>query len=744
MKKWIYIAILLLSTSLVFAQNTTETNKKKQDFTVGLVLSGGGAKGLAHIGTLKIIDSLGIRVDYIGGTSMGAIIGSLYASGYSGNQIDSIFRVTDFEKLIQDELPRSVKTFYEKEDAERYAITLPFDNFKVAFPSAISKGQNVYNKLAKLLMHVDHIDDFSKLPIPFLCIASDIEKGEQIILDKGYLPEAITASGAFPSLFEPIPIEDRLLIDGGVTNNYPIDEIRAKNVDIIIGVDVQDGLATRERLRSAMSILSQINNFQTINDMKVKSKKTDIYIRPDILGFSVMSFDKGSELIIRGEEAARNQLNVLQKIAAQQREKRILKPVKVKDSLNINYIHLRGNKKYTRSYVRGKLRFKTPKKVSFQKFQEGISNLAATGNFTGIRYKALKNEDGTEDIVLNLRERPSKMFLRLAAHYDDVYKTAGLINVTKKNVLFNNDVASFDFIIGDNIRYNFEYYIDKGYYWSIGIKSRFNTFERGVSFDLISDDQSNPDLNRIDIEVSDFTNQLYLQTVVREEFVFGIGAEHKRLKIASETISDENEEETIFERSDILSTFGFLKLDTYNNKYFPSKGVFFSGDFHWYLYSSDYRKNFDLFSIAKAKIGYATPIMDNLSLNISTEGGFKLGDTNVNSLDFVLGGFGNNFINNYTPFLGYDFLSFTGDSFVKASFILDYNFYEKHHINLTANYANAGQNIFDNGEWFSTPDFNGYAVGYGLETFFGPLQVKYAWSPDIEKDTLHFSIGFWF
>ncbi|MGH1386152.1 patatin-like phospholipase family protein [Kordia sp.] len=740
MKRWIFICIAIFSISTVFAQNS----EKKRDLRVGLVLSGGGAKGLAHIGALKIIDSLGIRVDYVGGTSMGAIVGSLYASGYTGKQIDSIFNTIDFEVLIQDELPRSAKTFYEKEDAERYAITLPFDSFKVTVPASISKGQNVYNKLAEVLLHVEHVDDFSKLPIPFLCIASDIERGEQVVLEKGYLPDAITASGAFPSLFEPIPMGERLLIDGGVTNNYPIDEIKAKNIDIIIGVDVQDGLADREKLQSATGILVQINNFRTINDMKIKSKKTDVYIRPNIKGYSVIAFDKGRELIDKGEIGGRDQLKALQEIAAQQQQKRNLQPVKAKDSIDINYIHLRGTKNVPRSYVRGKLRFKTPTKIPFKKFTEGIGNLAATGNFTGIRYKRVKSSEGKDDMILNLREKPNTMFLRLAAHYDDVYKTAGLINVTKKKLFFKNDVASFDFIIGDNIRYNFEYYIDKGYYWSIGVKSRFNTFERGVNFDSFTDDTSNPNINRIDIEVSDFTNQFYIQTVVREEFVFGIGAEHKRLTIDSETIGENDGEETVFERSDFLSPFGFLKLDTYNNKYFPSDGLFFSGDFHWYLYSSDYNKNFEPFSLARAKIGYATPLFDNVSLNISSEGGFKIGEPGTNSLDYVLGGYGNNFINNYIAFLGYDFLSFSGDSFVKGTLTLDYNFLIKHHLNFTANYANAGNNIFDHGEWFSTPDFNGYAVGYGLETFFGPLQVKYAWSPDVEKDQMYFSFGFWF
>jgi NTE family protein len=134
---------------------------------VGLVLSGGGAKGLAHIGVLKVIEEAGVRIDYIGGTSMGAIVGALYASGYSAKSLDSIFRATDFSNLIQDNLPRDAKTFYEKEDSERYALTLPFEKFKITFPPAISSGQNIYNELVRFLYHVKDVNEFSKMPIPF-------------------------------------------------------------------------------------------------------------------------------------------------------------------------------------------------------------------------------------------------------------------------------------------------------------------------------------------------------------------------------------------------------------------------------------------------------------------------------------------------------------------------------------------------------------------------------------------------
>jgi len=296
---------------LFFVCTLNAQQQFNEDIKVGLVLSGGGAKGLAHIGVLKIIDSLGIRIDYVAGTSMGSVIGSLYASGYSGEQIDSIFKKIDFNDIISDNLPREAKTFYERENAEKYAVTLPFEKFKIKLPSGLSSGQNNFNLLSRLMLHVSDIDDFSKLPIPFFCIGTNIETGEAVILDKGNLAQAVTASSAFPSLFKPVTINNQILIDGGVVNNYPIDELKSKGVDIVIGVDVQDNLANREELTSAPDILFQINNFRTINEMKIKSKKTDVYIKPDIEDFNVVSFDQGHEIIKNGEKAARQNISAL-------------------------------------------------------------------------------------------------------------------------------------------------------------------------------------------------------------------------------------------------------------------------------------------------------------------------------------------------------------------------------------------------------------------------------------------------
>ena len=625
-------------------------------------------------------------------------------------------------------------------------------------PPAFSGGQNIYNEFVRLLYHVKDIDDFNKLPTPFVCIATDIETGKQVILNSGYLPEAILASGTLPSLFEPTIINDKVLIDGGVVNNYPIDEVRAMGADIIIGVDVQHDLSDREALLSATEILLQINNYRTVADMQIKSKKTDIYIKPKIEQYSVIDFNRLGEIVKTGEDAANLKIDELRQLSTDYKKgKNAISVVEGDKQLIVNRLLIDGNTVHTRGYVKGKLRFNLDEPTNFKKLQQGISNLSATGNFRTIKYKLLDNINGGEDLILPLDEIKNTSFLRLGAHFDDLYKSAALINLTKRRILSKDDVASFDFILGDNIRYNFEYYIDKGSYWSFGINSRFNDFEQEINFDLIQDNfevSTGTSLNRINLNVSDFTNQLYIQTVVKEEFAFTLGAEFKHLQYSTRTFADTpnsttpgttaSNGRTYFERSNFISAYGALKLDTYDDKYFPSRGLYFNGDMHYYVLSSDFNNNFKDFSVSKARLGMAMPLMNKLSINIETEGGFKLGTSNVTSFDFLLGGYGTDLINNFVPFVGYDFISLPGNSFVKAYARLDFEFAKKNHALFTANFANVDDDLFRTGDWFKAPTYSGYGIGYGLESFLGPINLMYSWTPEIEKSQFFVSVGYWF
>ncbi|WP_406685511.1 patatin-like phospholipase family protein [Seonamhaeicola sp. MEBiC1930] len=742
----ISILVLFVFISAKAQTNTSGNNEQK----VGLVLSGGGAKGLAHIGALKVIDSLEVKIDYVGGTSMGAIIGALYASGYSGKQLDSIFKYADFDNIITDNLPRASKDFFERANDEKYAVKLPFNDFRIKLPSALSRGQNAYDLLLKLLLHVNEVDDFSKLPIPFFCIATNMETGKQVILEKGNLTQSVMASGALPTLFQPVTIGDYIFIDGGVVNNYPIDELRAKGMDVIIGVDVQDGLMGREELKSAPEVLLQISNFRTIKDMEVKSGKTDIYIKPNIKDYNLVSFDAVNQLVELGRLAGiekTEELNVLLRNKSKETLRHNLRPY-TQDSIVINKIVINGLKKYTRSYTLGKLKLKSNKKIGYSNLRKGINSLVATNNFDSFEYE-LKTSESIEgyDFHANLKEAETRTFLKLGVHYDNLYKSGALVNITTKRLLFNNDIASLDVVLGDNVRYNFEYLIDKGFYWSVGLRSRFNNFHKNISAQLILDDTEFDavGLNKIDVELQDQTNQFYLQTLFRKDFALSLGLEHKRLEISSETLATEEEDEDfVFENTDYVSLFSNLKLDTYDDKYFPKKGVYFNGDIHTYLYASHFNTEFEAFSIAKADLGYAFSTSDKLAINLKTSGGFKLGDKSTQTLDFALGGYGNNLINNFIPFIGYDFISLTGNSYVMASASANYEVFKKHYLTIEANWANVDDNIFDTGEWFTLPDYRGYALGYGIDTFIGPIQAKYSYSPESGKTFWFVNLGFWF
>lgn len=729
----------VLFSPKTFAQ--TDSIPQHKQPKIGLVLSGGGAKGLAHIGVLKVIEESGIKIDYIGGTSMGAIIGGLYASGYSAHQLDSIFSTVDYDAIIRDFIPRSSKNFYEKENDERYALTLPVNKLKIGIPVSLSKGMYNYNLISRLTYHVRHIKNFDELPIPFVCVATDIEAGEEVILKSGSLAQAISASSAFPSLYSPVEIDGKYLIDGGVANNYPIEELKKTGIEIVIGVDVQDDLKDRTRLTDATKILLQISNLQMIQRMHEKRNMTDVYIKPDIRDFNVISFDQGKRIIDKGEEAGREAIEQLRKLSSGYSSEYNIKAKSEKDSLHISNISIPKLENYTRAYVIGKLRFRPDSQISLQDLKQGVENLNATQNFSSIGYTIEPKEEGNI-LHINLTENHQKTYLKLGLHYDGLYKSAVLLNMTRKKAFFKNDVLSGDIVLGDHFRYYLDYYIDNGFYWSFGFKSRLNRFNRNISTDF--GDGSLFDqfgINSLNIDFSDLTNQVYLQTVFTQKIAIGVGAELKHLKIKSQTLENVT---PLLESSDYFNLFGYLKYDSFDNKFFPKSGWYFSGDSKIFLYSSDYTEQFKEFSQFNGDIAFAKTFFKKATVILQSEGGFTIGEETVPFFNFVLGGYGFHPVNSFRHFYGYDFLSLAGNSYIKGAVTLNYEFYKKNHFNFTANYANIGNNIFENDNWFKMPDYSGYALGYGLETILGPIEIKHSWSPETKDHYTWFSVGFWF
>lgn len=254
---------------------------------VGLVLSGGGAKAAAHIPLLKALDSLQIEVDYIAGTSMGSFIGALYAIGYSAERIEKIFFQEDWNSIMfNDKIPRPSLAMSEKHTDGRYVSTFPLDSWRIGLPKGLNQGQALSTLIARCAWPVNYQNDFSKFPTPFLCIATNMEDGDAVVLESGFLPDAVLASMTFPSVLTPVEIDDLLLVDGGVARNFPVADLKERGAEIIIGSDVSAKLYTKDELNSVVKVLEQISSYSGAISTQEQRKQCDILITPVVLVIS--------------------------------------------------------------------------------------------------------------------------------------------------------------------------------------------------------------------------------------------------------------------------------------------------------------------------------------------------------------------------------------------------------------------------------------------------------------------------
>ena len=314
MKKLFIIFLLLIS----FAAYSQDTLAVKSRPKVGLVLSGGGAKGAAHIGVLKYIEEMGIPIDYIAGTSMGSIVGGMYALGYSSQEILNIISEVDWDTLISNKVERKKISYKSKYESRTQMLTVPFSvstdenelqsrSFKNSLPTGIVSGDNLINLFNSLSVGYSDPIDFNDLPIPFLCIATNVINGEADVLDKGVFSKSLRASMAIPILFDPIKIDETLYADGGLVNNFPAEQCRAMGADFVIGVSMSPGLEDNpENLSSIFSQVKQLKEIITDKEFENYHKLCDIFISPDLKGVGMLSFNAESVARITesGYEAA--------------------------------------------------------------------------------------------------------------------------------------------------------------------------------------------------------------------------------------------------------------------------------------------------------------------------------------------------------------------------------------------------------------------------------------------------------
>ena len=719
MKK-IIILILLIFNYLLVSSQVKENLVIPKHPKIGLSLSGGGAKGFAHIGVLKVLDSLGVKVDYISGTSMGAIVGGLYASGYTAKDIEKIVKETDFYNLISSQNNRAESSFFDK-NVDKYILKVPIKNGKVTLPSSISSGQKNIYLLKELFKNVSNTNDFSKFPIPFVCLATNLESGTTKVFEKGDISEAIMASSAFPSLMDPVKIGDSLYVDGAMTVNYPSEFLKKKGIDIVIGVDLNQGLNKKENINSIVDILNQVIDFGIVKETKIQKEYTVIYIHPILGDLGVTSFDNKVEILNIGYNEALKYAETLNQLPKKTFDNiRIpMNPI-YSNVYKIDDVKVHNNNIYSKAFILGKMNLKLPSVQTYGSINMMIDKLYATNDFKIINYE-IDQENNKNILNITVNEDNNRFFLKFGLHYDEIFKSSLLANVTFKRLFFKSSSLSIDGVFGDKPRYYLNYFIDNGYIPGFGINSS------AMSFELVNNSG-----NAFE-KWNFYRNEAFIQSIFKEKFAIGggISLDH----FVSTNLSSLNENKEHF-----LNVYAFIKSDTQDDKYFPTKG----------FYTNIEAKALNVFdkSSIKKTIQIKGDLRGNFPINnwltYRLNSFYGISTTPANSFyQYHLGGLFEQDLGNFVRFTGYQFGQNYNNNIISVSNNFQFNVYKNYFI--IANFSAA--DLFQNFEETKLLKINYSSLGItaAYKSPFGQIKLNY--SHALQKDNKGiFSVvlGHWF
>jgi NTE family protein len=474
MRKSIYVLFVTLFffqftclNSFAFQQTTsTETRPK-----IGLVLSGGGAKGMAHVGIIRAMEEAGIRPDYIVGTSMGSVIGGLYALGYNADELEEIILNIDWDLLISNRVEFSSIAFEEKEYYNRYLLELPVKKGKIAFPSGLIEGQKLSEVLQYYTWPANKYDHFDQFPIPFRCIATDISTGEEIIFENGYLHDAIRSSIAIPTAFTAFDLDSTSVVDGGVVNNFPVDVVKKMGVDIVIGVNVSDeDFASVEELGGFGGILMQVAMARSLSKTKQNILDCDIYIKPDLGPYSTGSFGNYREILELGNVAGKKYFNDFKNLADSLGRNDIVSGHGFEElPIQVSGIEFVGNSLFPNSLLQSKLNIPVGSTISRRDLQKGIDRIYGINGFYKVDFSLIPFGENRYNIKVRLKEKPSSL-LNLAVHYDNQFSAGILLNYTARDFIGKSSRTVFLLDLSENPKGRVDYYK----YFSKGKSLAFN------------------------------------------------------------------------------------------------------------------------------------------------------------------------------------------------------------------------------------------------------------------------------
>lgn len=402
---------------------------------IGLVLSGGGAKGAAHVGVLKVLEAHNIPVDYIAGTSIGAYVAGMYALGYSANEVEAIMMGVDWSSGYSDTIPRNVLSYRDKQLRDQYniPINIGYGEGEVKAPGGFLRGQTMSQLLRESTDLVQQFGHFDELAIPYRAVATDLETSFAVVLDKGSLVQAMQASATVPGALQPAVIDGKLLVDGGIANNMPIDVVKAMGADIIIAVDIGSPLMSKDQLNGAIAVVDQLSNFLT-NASTAKQKQLlteqDILIRPAIDGMSTTDFTIMPKALLLGEEASNEHLDKLRQLSVSPDEYAVYLAAKKQQhdlfvtevAHPINQIVFDNQSKVSLNLLKETLDLKEGDSITKDQLTEGLKRIYALNKFERVDAEFAEGEAGRVLTVTTKAKSWGPNYFQLGFNWEDDFK----------------------------------------------------------------------------------------------------------------------------------------------------------------------------------------------------------------------------------------------------------------------------------------------------------------------------------
>lgn len=714
------------------AAGAQESRKK-----VGLVLSGGGAKGVAHIGVIKVLEEAGIPIDYIAGTSMGAIVGGLYSIGWSTRELDSLVRNQDWLALLSDRIPRKDKLLSEKAISDMYILSVPLSlDKKFSIPSGVLAGQSVLNLLNEMTLgYHDESLNFDSLPIPFACVAYDMVKGDEVVYRSGNLPMAIRASMSIPGAFEPVIRDSMVLVDGGIYNNFPVDVVRNMGAEVVIGVDLATGPHDMEGLNSMMGIIDQITTFLGRDQYAKNLKEVDLYIKPEIKPYNSTSFNSEAvdSLLVRGERAARQKWPDI--VALQDsiykgdrymfRKERIF--ANDSDSLRIGNIDFVGLTKNEETFLRPGFGIKENTIITKRGLNDAITKLRGSGAFSYVTYTLENRPPYT--LTISMDEKQEAM-VNVGFRFDTEEMAGILLNTTLSLRGFQGPK------LGLTVRLNENPYIKLDFSSSNILMGRlslsymfrnnnYRLYKNGNRIKNVAFNQ-----NRVD---------LFFSVANPVQFNPKIGINYEHFNYNSFLFASDDDHIAV-KPEGFINYYITGYLETLNDHYFPTQGVSMGARLALHTDNGYGYKGGTPFASVFYKFLCALSASDRLTFIPSLYGRTLIGNKVAYSYYNYIGGeMEGRYMEQQIPFVGIRHIENAERSILTLNLEVRMRLFRRHFVSLKTAYGIQNDNFF---RMFTAPkNMAGFGLKYAYNSPIGPISVLFDISTVDKSLGVYFSLG---